>query len=147
MEKSRERSLDVLRGVGIILVVLGHSASKGVLLHDSIFLFHIPLFFLISGVLLQPEDDVICFAQIKNRVMRLTIPYLVYLVLDCVALRRKCSISMVAHLLWGGRFLEGVYWYITAFLFALMRFALIRKYIPERLQKLVILAGGGNSSY
>lgn len=140
MNTSRDNSWDSLRGIGIVLVVLGHSANKGELLHDFIFLFHMPLFFLISGALLKQECN--DFTSYKKRFLRLMNPYLIYLLLDYLVMRKEYSFTMVIHLLWGGRFLSSVYWYITAFLFALLLFILVQKYIPEKLQKPIILAGG-----
>jgi acyltransferase len=48
MEKRRLEWLDALKGIGIILVVSGHSAAEGVL-QTYIYSFHMPLFFFISG--------------------------------------------------------------------------------------------------
>lgn len=46
--QERKDYVDLYRGILIILVVLGH--YKGDLLHDVIFLFHMPLFFMLSGL-------------------------------------------------------------------------------------------------
>ena len=50
---SRDVTIDVARGIAIVLVVLGHnpalaSAAPGFV--DALFLFHVPLFFLLSGL-------------------------------------------------------------------------------------------------
>lgn len=47
----RNRVCDIARGIGIILVVWGHLKSCPV--HDEIYLFHMPLFFLLSGFFLN----------------------------------------------------------------------------------------------
>lgn len=44
----RDKTLDAVKGIGIILMVLGHA---GVAFHDFIYLFHMALFFMISGYL------------------------------------------------------------------------------------------------
>ncbi|WP_353939436.1 acyltransferase family protein [uncultured Bifidobacterium sp.] len=51
---SRLTALDSLRGFGILLVVLGH-ASRSVGLASWIFSFHMPLFFIISGMLFHEK--------------------------------------------------------------------------------------------
>lgn len=44
--KQRDISIDIAKGIGIILVVYGHLACP---VAREIFLFHMPLFFLLSG--------------------------------------------------------------------------------------------------
>ncbi len=48
MSEKRIEWIDVLKGIGIILVILGHTH---VLFRTYIFSFHMPLFFFISGYL------------------------------------------------------------------------------------------------
>ena len=55
MRKNRENCWDVLCGILIVLVVIGHSCKKRTLVHDIIFFFHMPLFFILSGLLLKRE--------------------------------------------------------------------------------------------
>lgn len=56
----RNSSIDVAKGIGIILVVLGHN---WIINHDKgevfrvIFSFHMPLFFFLSGIFLKPDDS------------------------------------------------------------------------------------------
>lgn len=70
--------IDVLKGVGIVLVYWGHSAYWGTLVSRMIFCFHMPLFFFVSGVLFKPEriESVSC---LWRRIWRsLLIPYLLF---------------------------------------------------------------------
>ncbi len=46
--KNRNNYIDLAKGIGIILVVLGHHETK---LTDYIYSFHMPLFFILSGML------------------------------------------------------------------------------------------------
>lgn len=46
----RERALDVIKGVGILLVVVGHTSCPDVL-KTWIYSFHMPLFFMVAGYL------------------------------------------------------------------------------------------------
>jgi fucose 4-O-acetylase-like acetyltransferase len=48
--KERDGSVDVLRGLGILLVVSGHASSGSGLYQFSPYSFHMPLFFFISGL-------------------------------------------------------------------------------------------------
>jgi fucose 4-O-acetylase-like acetyltransferase len=55
MMQERDKTLDVLRGMGILLVVLGHSIqNEYVVLNTVILSFHMPLFFFCSGCLGHP---------------------------------------------------------------------------------------------
>ena len=49
--KVRDRSLDIIRGGCILLVVLGHIPGIPFELKKYIYSFHIPLFFFVSGYL------------------------------------------------------------------------------------------------
>ena len=46
MAKQRDPVIDSMRGIGIVLMVLGHSGYPGT---DFIYLFHMALFFMLSG--------------------------------------------------------------------------------------------------
>lgn len=71
---SRLTALDSLRGFGILLVVWGHiSRSAGLV--SWIFSFHMPLFFIISGMLFHERQFLDSF---KKKVARLLIPYLFF---------------------------------------------------------------------
>ena len=68
--------LDVAKGIGILLVVLGHNAVKDFLpwMDQFIFSFHMPFFFLLSGMLFKPKYPLpVLF---KRRFTTLIIPYL-----------------------------------------------------------------------
>jgi fucose 4-O-acetylase-like acetyltransferase len=46
--------IDVARGIGIIAVVVAHVWTRGPL-RDALYSFHMPLFFLLSGILYRPQ--------------------------------------------------------------------------------------------
>ena len=59
-EKNRNISLDIARGVGIILVVIGHVMSPVMAgntvmetAYQILYVFHMPLFFLLAGLVAQ----------------------------------------------------------------------------------------------
>lgn len=53
--KQRDISIDILKGIGIILVVLGHSGCPD-LVRQYIYTFHMPLFFLASGYFFSEKN-------------------------------------------------------------------------------------------
>lgn len=72
----RDKSYDIARGIGIVLVVWGHLVSCPV--HDEIYLFHMPLFFLLSGSFLSVKRDVKGFCVHKARF--LIAPFVIFYV-------------------------------------------------------------------
>jgi fucose 4-O-acetylase-like acetyltransferase len=82
----RNTTIDIARGIGIILVVLGHNwtvlQDKGELFR-VIYSFHLPLFFFLSGVFLKDSAPLGPFAL--SRTDALLKPYFVVLVLLGIA--------------------------------------------------------------
>lgn len=73
----RNNAIDIARGFAIILMVIGHSEMPG-LLNRSIYLFHMPLFFISAGYFfkLSALDNPCDF--IKKRFKSLYIPFVKY---------------------------------------------------------------------
>lgn len=69
--RGREQSLDILRGIGIFLMVFDH-VGWGSVVHTYIQSFHMPLFFIVSGYLWKKEDTL---TLVKKRLKALMIPY------------------------------------------------------------------------
>lgn len=78
-KQQRMHYLDLLKGIGIILVVLGHNSF-----HDyatqAIYLFHMPLFFVMSGFL-DKLDGVSFGDYFRKKMKRLMYPYITFGVL------------------------------------------------------------------
>ncbi|MBB6671718.1 acyltransferase family protein [Cohnella nanjingensis] len=73
--------LDVAKGIGILLVVLGHTGSTSRAATNYVFSFHMPLFFVISGYLFTAgKYDFKTYAARKTK--SLLVPYLVFAVLS-----------------------------------------------------------------
>lgn len=137
--KKRESSIDLYRGFLILLVVIGHYQRD--LIHDVIFLFHMPLFFIISGMLLQKEN-LLSSEYLGRKIHNLMFPYVVYLFIDFAIFKHSFDIVSVVKVLWGGRALSGTYWYITCFIGVLFLFGFLLKHFSDKTTKCLILAGG-----
>lgn len=76
----RNSSIDAVRGIGILLVVLGHNwltlHDRG-FLYQVIFSFHMPLFFVLSGIFLHESSMI--GKSIRSRSISLLKPYFVVL--------------------------------------------------------------------
>ena len=60
IEKQRISYIDSLKGLGIILIVVGHIIPYESMLHVWIYSFHVPIFFIISGMLFKMKQEEIC---------------------------------------------------------------------------------------
>lgn len=109
--------LDVLKGLGITAVVAGHVFPG--LTYKALFLFHMPLFFFISGYLFRPESDIKQLAV--KKAWQLLVPYAAFLAvlgapILAVGIVEGEPIKAAAKMLLGGRLLTGplgVFWFIT----------------------------------
>lgn len=91
MENKKERLtyLDIAKGIGILLVVIGHVYVFNKQIVDRFFViwlysFHMPLFFIISGMLIayKNEKDILKF--IIKRIKGILIPYAFFSVLSII---------------------------------------------------------------
>lgn len=75
---SRDIQLDVLKGLGIILVVFAHTAHN--IASDFVYLFHMPLFFFLSGAALSFSWD--ADYHLGKRLYRIMVPYVAFSLLS-----------------------------------------------------------------
>ncbi len=94
---SRKSFIDVAKGIGIILVVLGHLDADGQISRSLIYSFHMPLFFMLSGVFSNTKTDF--FTYLKKNFLALYLPYFIFVLVDAVAcvLLNGLSIGFVAY--------------------------------------------------
>jgi len=99
----RDESIDVARGIAIILVVLGHNralSSAWPALIGTIFLFHVPLFFFLSGRVLRPEHPLRAAPKLA---LRLLMPFALAALLvgaaKCVT-RGESPMETLSGMLW-----------------------------------------------
>ncbi len=70
----RESYLDIAKGIGIILVILGHMDIG--FIKNYFYSFHLPLFFVISGICFHLTDHFLDY--LKKKSMKCLIPYAVF---------------------------------------------------------------------
>lgn len=76
-EKQRNPYIDLMRGIGIILMVAGH-VDFGEGFDRFIHAFHMPLFFLVSGYLSKDKQSVDLITVVKKNAKSLLIPYFAF---------------------------------------------------------------------
>jgi len=77
MKEARNSSLDIAKGIGIILVVIGHLHEAPLLLVKFIYSFHMPLFFILSGYIynITKYSSLSLYEYIRSKWGNLIIPY------------------------------------------------------------------------
>lgn len=127
---------DLMKGIAIILVVVGHIMQfafgyKTSEVVNMLGIFHMPIFFYISGFFLYKEDTNLrgMLNKLYKRILNLLIPYLVFGILWC-SFSKSNFITMF--LSGGGR-----YWFLYT-LFIISTFFLIYEYVIGRCKNTLI---------
>ena len=90
MSNGRYDYIDIAKGLGILCVVWAHILVTGSS-HRLIYAFHMPLFFLLSGMLFSPEKYPSFVSFVIRRSKRLLIPYVAYSVITwCLWVAFRC---------------------------------------------------------
>lgn len=119
MDQSSKRIeyIDIFRGLGILIMVMGH-VGFGDLFQHFIHAFHMPMFFWVSGFFYKRNYDIKLL--IRKRVKTLLVPYLIFgavHLLICAILKIQNIESALQHLLWEntrGLPIAGALWFLTA---------------------------------
>jgi polysaccharide biosynthesis protein PslL len=131
--------IDPLKGIGILAVVIGHISTGYI--QVWLYLFHMPLFYFISGYLFKPSTQIRQFFY--KKVLNLLLPYLIFLMLfsarEILPLMINGqyiqSVKTFLKFLWGGRLLTGwtsVFWFITCLFVTQQVFnILLNKFTPK----------------
>lgn len=94
---TRVEWVDKIKGIAILLVILGHISDTKGCLQNWIYSFHMPLFFCVSGCLYYINErqnmSISVFEYIKKKLARLIYPYFTYALVGIVyqLLRFRCD--------------------------------------------------------
>ncbi len=97
--------IDICKGIGIALVVLGHCLPFSTI-QKMLYSFHLPVFFIIAGMLYQKNSSSCCarFSTIARKAFkRLIIPYFSLAAFNLVifSILHKLEISEILHYIIG----------------------------------------------
>lgn len=127
----RLEEFDTMKGVLIILVVIGHTAILPQYWNEMIFWFHMPVFFMITGFL---TNKWISFGNrdlLKRKFVSLSIPYLSYCVIFYLIMGNDPFWKFIVKTLLAGRLnitlYSFPYWYISALFVALLMYGTLKK--------------------
>ena len=95
----RKEWIDICKGIGAILVVLGHIKYTPDVLKIWIYSFHMPLFFFLAGYTYNEDKYHNLTHLLKNKVRTLLIPYFIYY---SVYLLLNIMMNISSGINWGG---------------------------------------------
>ena len=106
--KGRLRSLDILKGIAIISVVVGHAGFGGIIT-KYLSSFHLQLFFFVSGLLFSSEKYKEFTVFTKRRAKSLLLPYATFAIITII-ICMMCTL-VVGHNLYNlPESLKGIVW-------------------------------------
>lgn len=140
---NRIKYVDIFRGIGIILMVLGH-IGLGDVFHHYIHAFHMPMFFFISGFCYK-QKNISMYMFIKSKSFSLLLPYTVFGVIQYILwlLYKGNSLRPLINLFWintDGIVIAGALWFLTAlFCVDIIFFLIDRKIGSDTIKNILIL--------
>ncbi len=153
MKEERIEWVDIAKGMGIICVVIGHIFQPQMFAHKIIYLFHMPLFFYISGFLYKVRQNNRAF--VIQRARNLIIPYLsvfifVYSLYLLIYFPKGYPAEYIKidilYYLQGGRLLREivdnvfvVMWFITCLFFTQIVYNIIKTIFKPKIVHIVIV--------
>lgn len=151
MAKNHYEEIDILKGIAIAMVILGHAVIRYPInlhevawtkaVYDWVETMHMPLFFLISGYCYSFRGAYRPF--LKKKIQRILIPYVVFNLIDCVPraalsflVNRPKSIteSITSILFYGGE-----YWFLYALFAFFVLFPLVSPYVKSIKARLILV--------
>lgn len=150
MNDNRKDFFDIAKGIGIFLVVLGHIEVTKYNVLIVISSFHMPLFFVISGMLmyLSGEEHRSFGTYIKGKLRRIALPYVYFsiaaLVMEVIVTNIFKAFSLEGFIdrikmtitLYG----NSVLWFLPALFFSSLIFYLLRRKTGHVVTIFVVLA-------
>jgi fucose 4-O-acetylase-like acetyltransferase len=93
MANKRDLSVDIAKGIGIMLVVAGHACCPDVP-HAIIYSFHMPLFFMLSGLFIERQCQTDFTTYLKKNFKALVLPFFYF---NLIYIAVYFSMSVVFH--------------------------------------------------
>lgn len=139
--------MDIFRGLGIILMIMGH-IGFGDTFDYFIHAFHMPMFFFVSGFFFSGKspDKLKTIDYIKEKCKALIVPYcffgLFHFVILCMTQRTGEEWKTLAHLFFINTTslpIAGALWFLTAIFFTNVIYFLLDRYISDNRLKAVLV--------
>lgn len=149
----RDKQIDILKAIGIIFVVAGHSSSP---LFNWIYSFHMPLFFFVSGFLRYSSQSKPWGKFLIGKIKASLLPYFVFWFISVIIFGNLKSLittrefasfglDQIKGLILGGHWLADFsnnfpLWYLQLFFIAVIIFEIIARYFHPILKVVTFFA-------
>lgn len=121
--KERLLEFDILKGLLIICVVVGHTPLNPIGFFD-VYWFHMPAFFMISGYFYRRQPDVCFMDKFKKLTLRYVLPYLVFSFALFFIFQTEPFLKFTARVIYGGLInvteFSYPFWFINALFISLL---------------------------
>ena len=146
--KNRLRYVDIAKGIGILLVILGHMPSVVPLpVRLWIFSFHMPLFFFLAGMFAKDisnpkELAAVIIKKAKLLILKGYWGYaLAFLLLDMIiyGMDRNSACEVIKNVFWGTT--DRIYWFFICLFLVSVLFSIITMLVKNMPLRVVIMLG------
>ena len=138
----RDNSIYIAKGIGIFLVVIGHCINSRTYPGILIYAFHMPLFFLISGLCFNYEKHRDFLPFLNSRFKSLILPAFSFTVIDIVI----SHITTIATIPWNTFLWNGftnAKWFLgTLFIVELLYYSILRIFKDKKTIQLIFILLG-----
>lgn len=148
---SRIEWIDIAKAYGIIAIVMGHILSHTPVSH-FLYWWHIPLFFILSGIFVKPLNNVHDWQKFFNHRIKpeleLYIGMGILLIGLYTVIHHKNQMFLQNHLvdlIYGGRtlnFYTSTFWFINAYILTIIVLTIIISLISSRTMLVLLVTGG-----
>lgn len=138
MENQRIQYIDIAKGIGIFLVVIGHCINISSFLGKWIWSFHMPLFFIISGLCFNPSKNPLFVPFLLKKSKTLLLPLVIFSIL-IILIKSAISPDGFDFNTLKTNFPNGAYWFIFVLFFSEILFFSINKIAGKKYLKIILL--------
>lgn len=133
---NRDCSIDIYKGIGIILMVLDHIAV-GYYFGYGIHSFHMPMFFFASGLLFKGKTNIPILAYTKKKAKSLLIPYLLFGMVGAVlyTITNGIDTDVLSNLLFYNTRkmpIVGAIWFLTSFFISVIGYYIFTRLFYDK---------------
>lgn len=150
MQSQRNQTVDIAKGIAIILMCIGHARCP-IMLHDFIYMFHMPFFFVVSGYFFSIKSVDYPWLFLKKKIKGLYLPFVKWgiffvlchnLFMDVGLLSSSNMYYTWKDMLWRGlttntRFIPtepmmGPYWFLSCLFYSCM-YCFVLFYVAKKI--------------
>ena len=144
-KQARIEWIDIAKGIGILLVLIAHAIDTMTYVWNMITLFHMPLFYIISGYCYKKKER--WLEYFKNKIIKLYVPYIIIVFLfytaELIGSSSSFSVKKIVKmlLLLEQPQLVGAAWFIAVLFVAELVFDVLIRWTEKLKLKIDIVAG------